>query len=119
MRRFVASLPLTLLLAACSPSPAPAPDSSLKDASTPSAAPTTAEPGRVPANVALGSAQWYAWVDQTLGIDDRRGPDRGSDAWNQAVQKSLGEEAPQSPPGSSEWQQSVDALLRTRVPPSR
>jgi hypothetical protein len=33
------------------------------------------------------------------------------------VQRKLGEEAPQSTPGSPQWQQSVDALLRTRLPP--
>lgn len=104
MRRLVASLPLALLLAACSPTPAPS-----ASASGPSA----------PINAALGSAAWYAWVDRTLGIGDNgHGPDPGSDAWNQAVQRRLGEEAPQSKPGSPAWQQSVDALLRTRVPPA-
>ncbi|MFC5524403.1 hypothetical protein ACFPPA_01475 [Rhodanobacter ginsengisoli] len=105
MRRLVASLPLALLLAACSPSPAP------PQADAGHAAPT---------NVALGSAQWYAWVDRSLGINDGSGRplEHGSDAWNQAVQDELGQEAPQSPPGSPQWQQSVDALLRTRMPPS-
>ncbi|EIL99676.1 hypothetical protein LRK24_03475 [Rhodanobacter denitrificans] len=103
MRRLVASLPLALLLAACAPSPAPPSDGS-RPAST---------------NAVLGSAEWYAWVDQSLHIgDDGHGPARGSDAWNQAVQDKLGQEAPQSKPGSPEWQQSVDALLRTRLPPS-
>lgn len=116
MRRLVASLPLALLLAACSPSPAPPTDPPAAASSAPSTVPSGTS-RMAPANATLGSAQWYAWVDQTLGIDDSHGPDPGSDEWNQAVQKSLGEEAPQSPPGSSEWQQSVDALLRTRVPP--
>ncbi len=109
MRRLVASLPLALLLVACSPSPSSAPPSG----------PT--QTGHAPANATLGSAQWYAWVDQTLNIKESKGhgPDRGSAEWNQMVQHKLGEEAPQSQPGSSEWQQSVDALLRTRVPPSR
>ncbi|MET4568986.1 hypothetical protein [Rhodanobacter soli] len=105
MRRLVASLPLALLLAACSPSPAP-PQSG-----------TTSQPA--PTNAALGSPEWYAWVDRSLNIsDDGHGPDRGSDEWNRAVQNKLGQEAPQSKPGSPEWQQSVDALLRTRLPPS-
>jgi hypothetical protein len=104
MRRFIACLPLAVLLAACSPSPAPS-----------QAGPEQA----APANATLGSAEWYAWVDQSLGIsDDGHGPDRGSDEWNQTVQNRLGQEAPQSKPGSPEWQQSVDALLRTRLPPS-
>lgn len=107
MRRFVASLPLALLLAACSPTPTPTP--------------TQPATGRAaPANAALGSAEWYAWVDQSLGIDDSEdhAPQRGSAAWNQAVQNKLGQEAPQSKPGSPQWQQSVDALLRTRMPSS-
>lgn len=108
MPRLVASIPLVLLLVACSPSPSSAPPSG------------SARTAHAPANATLGSAQWYAWVDQTLGIEDGQGhgPDRGSAEWNQAVQKKLGEEAPQSQPGSPEWQQSVDALLRTRVSPS-
>lgn len=105
MRRLVASLPLALLLAACSPS----------------SAPSQADAGHTaPTNVALGSAPWYAWVDRSLGINDdsRHALVHGSAAWNQSVQDELGEEAPQSPPGSPQWQQSVDALLRTRMPPS-
>ncbi|CAM0997467.1 DUF4136 domain-containing protein [Rhodanobacter sp. Root179] len=103
MRRLLASLPLALLLAACSPAPAP---------------PEAATAQGAKANAALGSTQWYAWVDQSLHIsDDGHGPDQGSAEWNQAVQRKLGEEAPQSQPGSPEWQQSVDALLRTRLPP--
>ncbi|MEO5830947.1 MAG: hypothetical protein ABIQ36_10305 [Rhodanobacter sp.] len=104
MRRLVASLPLALLLAACSPAPTP---------------PHVAGSAQnAPANLALGSAPWYAWVDQSLHVsDDGHGPDHGSPEWNQAVQTKLGEEAPRSQPGSVEWQQSVDALLRTRLPP--
>jgi hypothetical protein len=103
MRRLVASLPLALLLAACSPTPSQ---------------PATGQ--AAPANAALGSAEWYAWVDQSLDIDDSNGhgPQRGSAEWNRAVQNKLGQEAPQSKPGSPQWQQSVDALLRTRMPPS-
>jgi len=102
MRRLAASLPFALLLAACSPGPAPSHDAAGQAA---------------PADATLGSAQWYAWVDQSLGIDDSNGhdPERGSPAWNQLVQRKLGQEAPQSKPGSPEWQQSVDALLRTRM----
>ncbi len=104
MRRLVASLPLALLLAACSPTPAP---------------PALTDGQSVPTNAALGSTAWYAWVDRTLGISDNgHGPDPGSEEWDQAVQRKLGEEAPQSKPGSPPWQQSVDALLRTRMPPS-
>lgn len=103
MRRLLASLPLALLLAACSPTPAP---------------PEAGNAQATKANAALGSAEWYAWVDQSLHISDNgHGPDRGSPEWNQAVQDKLGQEAPQSQPGSPEWQQSVDALLRTRLPP--
>jgi len=102
MRRLVASLPLALLLAACSPTTTPS-------------QPATGQ--AAPANATLGSAEWYAWVDQSLGIDEQS-PQRGSAEWNQAVQNKLGQEAPQSKPGSPQWQQSVDALLRTRMPPS-
>ena len=103
MRRLIASLPLAVLLAACSPAPT---SSSLGGAQT------------APANAALGSTEWLAWVDHSLAIrDDGHGPDPGSSEWNQAVQRKLGEEAPQSTPGSPQWQQSVDALLRTRLPP--
>lgn len=102
MRRLATSVTLTLLLAACSPSTPPSPQA---------AAPSS------PAHATLGSPQWYAWVDQTLGISDDsgHGPDPGSDEWNRAVQQKLDQEAPQSTPGSPEWQQAVDALLRTRT----
>lgn len=109
MRRSVAGIPFALLLAACSPSPpATAPPSA------------TAQPQighSAPADATLGSPQWYAWVDRTLSISDNgHGPDHGSAEWAQTVQRKLGQEAPQSQPGSPEWQQSVDALLRTRSP---
>ncbi|HEV2679415.1 MAG TPA: hypothetical protein VGV14_02850 [Rhodanobacter sp.] len=105
MRRFVASLPLALLLAACAPTPAP---------------PQAQASQTAPADATLGSAEWYVWVDRSLEIDDGNGhgPDHGSAEWNATVQRKLGQEAPQSKPGSPEWQQSVDALLRTRMPPS-
>ena len=103
MRRLTASLPLAVLLAACSPAPTPP---------APSAGQTA------PADATLGSAAWYAWVDRSLGIDDSDSPKQGSAAQSELVQRKLGREAPQSKPGSPEWQQSVDALLRTRVPPS-
>ncbi|MFA6229889.1 MAG: hypothetical protein WC617_06890 [Rhodanobacter sp.] len=105
MRRLVASLALALLLAACSPAP---------DATAPAANHAST------AVTVLGSPDWYAWVDHSLGIDTGRKPglEPGSAAWNQKVQDMLGQEAPQSAPGSPEWQQSVDALLRTRMPPS-
>ncbi|MEO6800825.1 MAG: hypothetical protein ABI178_12880 [Rhodanobacter sp.] len=104
MRSLVASLPLALLLAACSPTPAP---------------PSAADGQNAPADAALGSPAWYAWVDRTLGIGDNgHGPAPGSPEWDQAVQRTLGEEAPRTKPGSPEWQQSVDALLRTRIPPT-
>ncbi len=103
MRHLAAGLPLALLLAACSPTPPP---------------PSAANGQNAPADAALGSTAWYAWVDGTLGISDHgHGPDPGSDEWNRAVQHKLGEEAPRSEPGSPQWQQSVDALLRTRIPP--
>lgn len=105
MRRLIAALPLALLLAACSPSPTPPPSATTQSA---------------PDNTKLGSPAWYAWVDASLHISDGQGhgPDYGSAEWNQAVQFKLGEEAPQSKPGSPQWQQSVDALLRIRVPPA-
>jgi hypothetical protein len=122
MRRLVASLPMALLLAACSPAPAPPPaDAAAASASAARSAEATAAPSNAAANPSLGSAPWYAWVGQALNISDGKGhgPDPGSNEWNQAVQKTLGEEAPQSQPGSPEWQQSVDALLRTRVRAAR
>lgn len=104
MRRYLAMLPLAML-AACSPA-SPPPD---QKPPKPQAAQS------VPDNATLGSAEWYAWVDDRLHItDDGHGPDRGSAEWNRAVQHKLGQEAPQSPVGSPQWQQAVDALLRTR-----
>jgi hypothetical protein len=55
-------------------------------------------------------------VDKTLAVsDDGHGPRANTPAWDQAVNTKLGQEAPQAAPGSAEWQQAVDALLRTRV----
>ena len=102
-----------LLITACSsgqPDRAPQPQAPATGAST------TAISSK-PANPLLGSKEWYAWVDQNLGIsdDNERGPEPGSLLWNEAVQKRLGQEAPQSQPGSPDWQQAVDSLLRTRT----
>ena len=105
MRRFLAMLPFALLVA-CSPS-APPPDQ--KPPQPKASAQST------PVSAELGSPQWYEWVDDRLHItDDGHGPDRGSPEWNAAVQHKLGQEAPQTQPGSPQWQQAVDALLRTR-----
>ncbi|NKJ21812.1 hypothetical protein [Dyella sp. SG609] len=106
MRRIV-FLPLAVLVAACSAPQAPQPDHQPKPQSS----------AATPANASLGSHEWYQWVDQRLAISDGdgHGPDGGSDEWNNAVQRKLGEEAPQSQPGSPQWQQAVDALLRTRA----
>jgi hypothetical protein len=118
MRFLLTALPLTaaLIIAACSPSSpdAPAASGSASASATPDAGPT---PGQTaPPNPALGSIDWYAWVDKSLAIsDDGHGPKPDTPAWNQAVNTKLGQEAPQSAPGSAEWQQAVDALLRTRV----
>jgi hypothetical protein len=101
MHRYLAMLPFALLTA-CSPT-SPPPDQK------------PPKPQAAPDNAVLGSPGWYAWVDSRLHItDDGHGPDRGSEEWNQAVQHKLGQEAPQSPVGSPQWQQAVDALLRTR-----
>ena len=116
MRFLLTIVPLSaaMIIAACSPSDpgaaAVAPAAATTSASTPA-------PGKTaPANPALGSPEWYAWVDQTLAIsDDGHGPKTGTPAWNEAVNTKLGQEAPQAAAGSAEWQQSVDALLRTRV----
>jgi len=106
MRRYLAMLPLALLVA-CSPASPPPEQKPPK--------PQSAETSSAPDNATLGSAEWYAWVDDRLHVsDDGHGPDRGSAEWNHAVQHKLGQEAPQSPPGSPQWQQAVDALLRTR-----
>ena len=106
MRRIV-FLPLAVLVAACSAPQGPQPDYQPKPQSS----------AATPANASLGSHEWYQWVDQRLAISDGdgHGPDGGSDEWNNAVQRKLGEEAPQSQPGSPQWQQAVDALLRTRA----
>lgn len=117
MRFLLTIVPLTaaLIIAACSP---PGPDASAPPASAASTATAPGpEPGSAgPANPALGSPQWYAWVDKSLSIsDDGHGPKPETPAWNQAVNAKLGQEAPQAKPGSPEWQQAVDALLRTRV----
>ncbi|MDQ0009310.1 hypothetical protein J2T07_001487 [Luteibacter jiangsuensis] len=115
MRFLLTVVPLTaaFIIAACSHSEPPAPEAS------PTAAVTAASPApgkTAPANPALGSPEWLAWVDKTLAVsDDGHGPTPGSDEWNRAVNTKLGQEAPQASPGSAEWQQAVDALLRTRV----
>ncbi|WP_426286119.1 hypothetical protein [Luteibacter sp. E-22] len=115
MRFLLTVIPLTaaFIIAACSHSEPAAPEAS------PTAAVTTASPApgkTAPANPALGSPEWLAWVDKTLAVsDDGHGPAPGSDEWNRAVNTKLGQEAPQASPGSAEWQQAVDALLRTRV----
>jgi hypothetical protein len=116
MRFMLTVIPIAaaFIIAACSPpdqaSPTAAPVSAASAAGTPA-------PGKTaPANPALGSPEWYAWVDKTLAIsDDGHGPRPESPAWNQAVNAKLGQEAPQAQAGSAEWQQAVDALLRTRV----
>ena len=109
MRPLIVSLPLAVLLAACSPTDS-SPSTSPQQPKAASTAPT---------NAALGSTQWYAWVDHMLQIsDDGHGPDPGSAEWNNAVQEQLGQEAPQAPLGSPQWQQAVDALLRTRATPT-
>jgi hypothetical protein len=100
-RRLIASLPFAMLLAACSPSEPPQPVAAKVSA---------------PADATLGSPAWNDWVDRSLGVsEDGQGPAPGSAEWNEAVQRKLGQEAPQSQPGSPAWQQAVDALLRTRV----
>ena len=116
MRFLLTAVPITaaLIIAACSPSQPPAPTAAPTVEATTAGAPA---PGKTaPANPALGSPDWVAWVDKTLAIsDDGHGPKPDSPAWDQAVNTKLGEEAPQAKPGSAEWQQAVDALLRTRV----
>jgi len=113
MRFLFTVVPLTaaLIIAACSP-----PDPS---GPAPTAASTAASPApgkTAPANPTLGSPDWYAWVDKTLAIsDDGHGPRPETPEWNEAVNRKLGQEAPQAAQGSPEWQQAVDALLRTRV----
>ncbi|WNL46669.1 hypothetical protein RKE25_03250 [Dyella sp. BiH032] len=106
MRRF-AFLPLAVIVAACSAPQAPQPEKQPKPQAAASA----------PANATLGSHEWYQWVDRRLQVsdDEAHGPDYGSAEWNAAVQRKLGQEAPRAQPGSPEWQQAVDALLRTRV----
>lgn len=106
------ALVTALGLAACSPS---SPSPSQGDPPTPKAAAVKAAPD----SPVLGSPAWYTWVDQTLAIsDDGHGPDQGSQEWNLAVQHKLGQEAPDQPVGTPQWQQAVDALLRTRANPS-
>jgi hypothetical protein len=113
MRFLLTVVPLTaaLIIAACSPAEPPAPAASTQSQ------PGSPAPGRTsPDNPALGSPEWYAWVDQTLAVsDDGHGPRPNTPEWDAAVNAKLGEEAPQAAPGSPEWQQAVDALLRTRV----
>jgi hypothetical protein len=115
MRFLLTVVPLAtaLIIAACSPAEPAAPPSAPAVAST-AASPA---PGRTaPESAALGTPEWFAWVDKTLAIsDDGHGPQPNTPAWDVAVNAKLGEEAPQASPGSTEWQQAVDALLRTRV----
>jgi|GEM_PF-487517 len=131
MRFLLTVVPLTaaLIIAACSHAGTDTGTAEgsnpTASAARPAASATTASappegspaPGKTaPANAALASPEWYAWVDTTLAIsDDGHGPKPETPAWNQAVNTKLGEEAPQAAAGSAEWQQAVDALLRTRV----
>ncbi|WP_036138766.1 hypothetical protein [Luteibacter sp. 9135] len=119
MRFLLTVVPIAaaLIIAACSPSSPDAASATAPPAASSAAADATPAPGKnAPANPALGSPGWYAWVDKTLAVsDDGHGPRPDTPAWNQAVNAKLGQEAPQSAPGSLEWQQAVDALLRTRV----
>ena len=65
MRRYLAMLPLALLVA-CSPA-SPPPDQQ------------PPKPKAAPDNAVLGSAGWYAWVDSRLHVtDDGHGPERTS-----------------------------------------
>ncbi|KJV36539.1 hypothetical protein [Luteibacter yeojuensis] len=116
MRFLLTVVPLAaaFIIAACSPSEPPAPQSAGPAAASTSASPA---PGRTsPATAALGTPEWYTWVDKTLAVsDDGHGPQPNTPAWDDAVNAKLGEEAPQAAAGSAEWQQAVDALLRTRV----
>jgi len=116
MRFLLTVIPLAaaFIIAACSPSEPPAPAVDAPAASATAASPA---PGRTsPATAALGTPEWYTWVDTTLAInDDGHGPKPNTPAWDQAVNAKLGQEAPQAAVGSVEWQQAVDALLRTRV----
>lgn len=116
MRFFLTVIPLTaaFIIAACSPPGPQAPAGAAPAAASTASSPA---PGRLaPATAALGTPEWFTWVDTTLAVsDDGHGPQPNTPAWDQAVNAKLGEEAPQSEPGSAEWQQAVDALLRTRV----
>ena len=70
MRFLLTVLPITaaLIIAACSPSEAPAPTAAPAVEASAGAAPA---PGKTaPANPALGSPEWVAWVDKTLAISD-------------------------------------------------
>lgn len=131
MRFLLTVVPLTaaLIIAACSPAEPTAPQSSGPAAGSTTAATVSAPgladdgpagspaPGRTaPQTAALGTPEWFAWVDKTLAVsDDGHGPKPNTPAWDAAVNAKLGQEAPQAAPGSTEWQQAVDALLRTRV----
>lgn len=117
MRFFLTAVPIAaaLIIAACSPAEPPAPQASASPAVASTAA--SPAPGKTsPATAALGTPEWYAWVDKTLAVsDDGHGPQPDTPAWDQAVNAKLGQEAPQAEAGSAAWQQAVDALLRTRV----
>ncbi|TBR36615.1 MULTISPECIES: hypothetical protein [Dyella] len=111
MRRIIfLTIPLAAIVAACSSPSTPHPNEPPKPQAEAAA----------PVNATLGSKEWFEWVDQRLGVSDSQahGPDYGSVEWNNAVQRRLGQEAPQLRPGTPEWQQAVDALLRTRATPA-
>ncbi len=110
---FAFSIATALALGGCSSPSAPDQAPSTPRAIAPAASATATE-------LTLGSPAWYAWVNDKLGINSHAKdiPEPGTPDWNRLIQRKLGQEAPQSKPGSSEWQQSVDSLLRTRVPAS-
>lgn len=118
MRFLLTVVPIAtaFIIAACSPTAPDAPAAGAPAASSVASDGTPAPGKTAPNNPALGSPEWYAWVDKTLAVsDDGHGPKPDTPAWDQAVNTKLGQEAPQAAPGSAEWQQAVDALLRTRV----
>lgn len=126
MRFLLTIVPLTaaMIIAACSPAepdtstaaPVAAATSASPISGPTATAPPVVKPSSAPANLALGSPEWFDWVDKTLAIsDDGHGPKPQTPGWDEAVNRKLGQEAPQAAAGSTEWQQAVDALLRTRV----
>ncbi|CAM4316789.1 hypothetical protein [Kerstersia similis] len=123
-------IPALALLAACDNKPsAPAPST---PPATSAPAPAAEAPATTPAPAAgtgtdapaapaadtpaIGTNEWFDWVETTAGITDGQGhgPDQGSQEWCQAVSfKVYGKQPETTVTCDQVWMADIDARLRT------